>query len=297
MRVAVTGGTGFLGRHIVDRLVAAGHRCRCWHRPTSNREGFAVPQAIEWVGGQLNDPAGTDALVANAQAVVHAAVHWGHDGGLLRFAESNFMGTLRLMDSARAAGAERFIFIASCSMHEVILDDRVLDEAHPLWPTSHYGAYKAAVEKFVHSFGFGHGWGACSLRPTGIYGLHYPVQRSRWFGLVRDVVNARPINSARGGKEVHAADCAEAVNLLLNARLDQIQGQAFNCCDMYIADQDVAVIARSLIGSGSQIAMLNKGCQHEIDTSKIRALGMQFGGKQQLERAVEQLIEAVKSQV
>ena len=43
----------------------------------------------------------------------------------------------------------RFVFIATCAVHDVILSDRPLDEAHPLWPKSHYGAHKAAIEKFV----------------------------------------------------------------------------------------------------------------------------------------------------
>jgi nucleoside-diphosphate-sugar epimerase len=49
-------------------------------------------------------------------------------------------------------------------VHDVILQDRPLDEAHPLWPKSHYGAHKAAIEKFVHSFGLGEGYAICSLR-------------------------------------------------------------------------------------------------------------------------------------
>ena len=61
-------------------------------------------------------------------------------------------------------------FFSTCAVHEVILDDRPLDETHPLWPTSHYGAHKAALEAFVHSYGLGQGWPICALRPTGIYG-------------------------------------------------------------------------------------------------------------------------------
>ncbi len=52
----------------------------------------------------------------------------------------------------------RFVFISTCAVHDVILADRPLDEAHPLWPKSHYGAHKAALEKFVHSYGLGQGW-------------------------------------------------------------------------------------------------------------------------------------------
>src|SRR5438477_397897 len=83
---------------------------------------------------------------------------------------------------------------------------RRLAETHPLWPTSHYGAHKAALEKFVHSFGLGQGWPICVLRPTGIYGLAHPPQASRWFELIGKVLNGESIASPRGGKEVHALD-------------------------------------------------------------------------------------------
>jgi hypothetical protein len=46
----------------------------------------------------------------------------------------------------------RFVFISSCAVHDVIRDDRLLDEKHPFWPMSHCGAHKAALEKFVPAY-------------------------------------------------------------------------------------------------------------------------------------------------
>jgi hypothetical protein len=99
-------------------------------------------------------------------------------------------------------------------VHEVILDDRALDEKHPLWPISAYGAHKSAREKFVHSYNLGEGWPICALRPTGIYGLAHPPSASRWFDLVGRVLRKEPMDSARGGKEVHAADVRGQVELV-----------------------------------------------------------------------------------
>src|SRR5262249_15897282 len=155
-------------------------------------------------------------------------------------------------------------------------DDRPLDEAHPLWPTSHYGAHKAALEAFVHSYGLGQGWPICALRPTGIYGLAHPAQSSRWYDLVGQALRAEPLVSPRGGKEVHAADVARAVELLLNADAQAVAGQAFNCYDRYIAEQEVARIAGELASSHGANADLNRGPKHQIETRKIRALGMTF---------------------
>ena len=212
MRIAITGATGFFGRYIVNHLLDEGHECRCWHRPDSDLGGFRDEgRSIRWVPGELNDPGSTDDLVRGADTVVHAAVEWGRGADLAAYAQANITGSLRLMESARAAGARRFVFISTCAVHERILEDRPLDEAHPLWPASHYGAAKASVEKFLHSFALGHDWCATGFRPPGIYGLRRPLRRSHWYDLVRDVLADRPIRTSRGGKVLDAADGNKAL--------------------------------------------------------------------------------------
>lgn len=298
MRVAVTGATGFLGHYIVNHLLAQGHDCRCWSRPDSDTGGFVedTPGRLEWVPGDLADPRSVETLVDGADAVVHAALarsgagFHGAEGDLVEFVERNVTGTIRLILAARREDAHRFVFISSCAVHEVILDDRPLDETHPLWPASHYGAYKAAVEKFVHSFGLGEGYEICSLRPTGIYGLARPIEQSKWYDLVHLVAAGKPVTCDRGGKEVHAADVAKAVGLLLKA--DGIAGQAYNCYDMYICDAMVAQIAKGQTGSDSQIAGRTRSPKHQIETGKLRALGMTFGGTTLLEETVRQMLQS-----
>src|SRR5262245_16699509 len=129
MRIAVTGATGFLGCYLVRHLAGAGHRLRCWHRPTSDRSGFDdVAGSVAWLPGSLGDPAAAAALVRGADAVVHAALEWQRIGGFragaqddpLPFLEANLMGSLRLFQAAFAAGVPRFVFISTCAVHEVI---------------------------------------------------------------------------------------------------------------------------------------------------------------------------------
>ena len=165
----------------------------------------------------------------------------------------------------------RFVFISTCAVHEVILHDRPLDETHPLWPSSHYGAHKAALEAFVHSFGLGEGWPICAVRPTGIYGLAQPAAGQPLVRPCRSGATWRASRPRRkGGKEVHAADIARAVELLLNSDAKAIAGQVFNCYDRYVAEQEVARIASELTGSPSAIADLNRGPKHQIETGKLR---------------------------
>ncbi len=301
MNIALTGATGFLGRYLVRELARAGHKLRCWHRPHSDRSGFDdVAGALEWQAGDLGDHTAIRRLVHGVDAVVHAAVEWqgprsrgaASHGAADVFFGVNLIGSLQLFQAASEARVLRFVFISTCAVHEVILSDRPLDEAHPLWPTSHYGAHKAALEAFVHSYGLGQGWPICAVRPTGIYGLAHPPQESRWFEVVGKVMRGEPVETARGGKEVHAADVARAVELLLRSDTERIAGQSFNCYDLYISEEQVARIAKELTGSASSISDSNRGPKNQIDTKKIRALGMHFGGEALLRRTVEEITEA-----
>lgn len=299
MRIALTGATGFIGRYIAAHLIGRGHRLRCWYRPTSDRGGFEdLAGFLEWVDGDLSDAASSP-VVRGCDAVVHAALHHpgggfrGGEGDVVDFVEKNVVGTIRLIEASRAAGVGRFVFISTCAVHEKILDDRPLDETHPLWSTSHYGAHKAALEKFIHSYGLGDGYPICALRPTGVYGIARPIQDSRWFELVGAVVRGETVTCQRGGKEVHVQDVAKAVEILLAA--DGVAGEAYNCYDRYVSEFEVATIAKRLAGSKSQILGRQTAPKHEIVTKKLRALGMEFGGSSLLEKTIGAMIEAVRA--
>jgi nucleoside-diphosphate-sugar epimerase len=306
MRIAVTGATGFLGRHLVAHLAGAGHSLVCWYRPTSDLGHFpaTLPRgSITWIEGSLGDEYGTRNLVEGTDAVVHAALDRpdggfrGREGDVVEFVEANVVGTIRLIEAAREAKLGRFVFISSCAVHEKILPDRPLDETHPLWMTSHYGAYKAAIEAFVHSYGLGQGLPICALRPTGIYGLAHPVRESKWYSLVARVVEGKTVECRHGGKEGHAADVARAVEILLLADPGQVAGEAFNCYDRYISEFEVASIARRLTGSRAQVVGRQTSPRNQIVTAKLGALGMTYGGEPLLERTIEELIRAVTQPV
>lgn len=128
------------------------------------------------------------------------------------------------------------------------------------------------------------------MRSTGIYGLAHPARDSRWFDLVGQVLRNEPVASALGGKEVHAADVAKAVELLLLADAKAIAGQSYNCYDCYVSEQQFARIAKELAKSSSEIADLNRGPKNQIVTNKLRALGMTFGGEPLLKQTIAELV-------
>ncbi len=229
---------------------------RCWRRPTSDTSALA-DLSIEWINGELGGKAHAQTLVDGCDALVHAAL-WrpgagfrGAEGDVVTFAEKNVTGSLQLFQVALEAKVQRVVYVSSCAVHEEILPDRKLDETHPLIAKSHYGAHKAAVEAFVHSFARSSGLNISAIRPTGIYGIDQPVSSSKWYNLIANVVQNRPVECLSGGKEVHVQDVAKAITLLLNDK--QVSGEAFACYDRYVSQMEVATLAKEFSGSDSVI--------------------------------------------
>jgi hypothetical protein len=125
-----------------------------------------------------------------------------------------------------------------------------------------------------------------------VYGVAHPPQDSKWFDLVKTVVSGKSVTCQRGGKEVHAADVAKAADVLLNAPAEAIAGQAFNCCDRYISEWDVARLAKQISGSKAEILGRQTSPINHIVTEKLKSLGMVFGGEPLLEQTIRSLVQA-----
>lgn len=146
MNLAITGGTGFVGSHLLKAALAAGHRVSALtRRPQPIRSG------LSWIEGDLADRAALARLVESADAVIHVA-------GVLNardraaFEEGNVAGTLAMLAAATAHGVRRFVFVSSLAAREPAL--------------SMYGASKARAEALVESSGLD--WSI--VRPPAVYG-------------------------------------------------------------------------------------------------------------------------------
>jgi hypothetical protein len=86
---------------------------------------------------------------------------------------------------------------------------------------------------------------------------------------------------------------ARAVGLLLETQ--GVAGEAYNCYDRYVSEYDVAMIAQRLLGSPSEIRGRQTSPKHQIETGKLRALGLEFGGEALLEKTVAELVAAARA--
>ena len=146
MKLAVTGGTGFVGSRLLDAAVADGHQVSALaRRPMPART------SVEWVSGSLEQPSALEKLVEKADAVIHVA-------GVISartaadFDRGNVDGTQAMLDAAKASGVKRFVHVSSIAAREPGL--------------SLYGASKAKSEKLVASSGLPF----AIVRPPAVYG-------------------------------------------------------------------------------------------------------------------------------
>ncbi len=172
MRIAVTGATGFLGGHLVERLLSAKHEVIALARgaaPKLERSG------VRLVRGELPDAAAASKLVAGAEAVIHLAGRVSRDpaDGPAMY-RLHVEGTRALLDAAKAAGVKRFILASSSGTIGVSRDERLATEAddYPIevvgrWP---YYLSKIYEEKLALEFCAKQGLPVICLNPSLILG-------------------------------------------------------------------------------------------------------------------------------
>jgi len=170
----VTGGAGFIGSHLVDRLVAEGYRVRVLDDFSSGSERNLAPAraAVELIRGDLCDPATVERAVAGCELVFHEAAVPSVPRSVaepIRTNRVNVDGTLLLLETARQAGVRRLVFAASSAAYG---DAPTLPkiETMPPMPLSPYGLQKYAGEAYCQLYNQLYGFETVALRYFNIYG-------------------------------------------------------------------------------------------------------------------------------
>ncbi len=288
MLVALTGASGFVGTYTVKALHQAGHRVRALVRRNSQRDAIA-PFVSEWCVGEQEDPQIQAALVAGAEAVIHNSADWEALGqGPGPNFRKNVLASLELLEAARRFEVEQFLFVSSVAVNHTILNEPncAIDETHPTWPSSIYGAYKAAIEPHLIAYHNQYGMNTSAYRPAAIYGLAPDVKRSQWHDLIKTVRDRGTISTAQGGKITHVQDVADALTLAIGDK--GVAGQLYNLVDGYLHWQQVAEIARELTGSAATIEeKKGPGAKNQYNCAKAIAFFDRHGNTAALRRGID----------
>lgn len=147
MHVLVTGGTGFVGSHLIERLIARGDKVRALVRPGSRRP-FVESLGAEAAAGDLDDAASLSAACRDCEVVYHSAARVEFVGSEEEFQRTTVAGTQRLLAAALEAKVRRFVQVSSCGVyHPDLLANGVINEFTDSPPPPNWFTYARAKHR------------------------------------------------------------------------------------------------------------------------------------------------------
>lgn len=181
--VLVTGSDGFIGSHLVERLVADGAHVRAFCLYNSNGstgwldESEPFKQAVrdgqaEVILGDIRDPEHVHASVAGADAVLHLAALIAIPFSYVAprsYVETNIIGTLNVLEAVRRHGTPRMVNTSTSEVYGTP-EEVPITEAHPLRGQSPYSATKIGADKMCESYALSFDTPVTTLRPFNTFG-------------------------------------------------------------------------------------------------------------------------------
>ena len=229
-RFLVTGGSGFVGSHVVDGLVAAGAEEVVAFDKVVRDENLEQARAagnVRSVQGDVTDREALAEAAAGVDGVFHLAVlPIGPSEADPRLAlDVNVVGTFNVLEAAHEAGAKKIVYSSASSVYGDT--NETMDESHPLDARSMYGASKIAGEYFLRAFREIHGLDYVTLRYMNVYG---PRQEG---GLIVSVLRRieagePPMIQGDGSQSFDFVHVADVARLNVAAMESEVGGDAFN---------------------------------------------------------------------
>ena len=172
--ILVTGGAGYIGRHVVKALMNSGYFTVVLDNGLT-RYCRAVPGSVT-INGKIEDPKLLSRLFTryDIEAVMHFAAYSEAVEATIdpiKYHRNNFSGTLVLLESMLNYGVRRFIFSSSAAVYGES-EYTPMDEKHPCHPTTRHGESKYFVEKVLHDCSLTHGLRYMALRHFGVAGYN-----------------------------------------------------------------------------------------------------------------------------
>lgn len=235
MKCFVTGGTGFLGRRVVERLRKDGHEVRVLARDPRKAEAVEALGA-EVVPGDLDDVAAFAASLRGCDVVFHIGARAVSSGDWEQFVRTNVIATDEILRRSWEAGVSRVVYVSSLGIFHIPRGGISIDETseydhHPLL-RGHYTRSKIDADRIASAAGRA-GKPVVVVRPGRIYGYDHPLGQplymgrvKKWIGSLLLIVIGKPSYPTPIAYVENAADA-----IVLAGTKPGIEGRSFNVVD------------------------------------------------------------------
>jgi len=226
----VTGATGLLGSHIVEKLVQAGQPVRALVRAGSDTR-YLDQWNVEKVRGDVTDPASLAEAMKGVECVYHAAAKVGDWGPWDQFVAISIEGTRNMLDAARDAKVKRFLHVSSISAYgHPDGKGLVLDETAPLgvglYKWSYYSRAKAQAEQIAWQYYKRGDVPLTVVKPSWLYGRRDRASMRRLITAIRAGKGKLVGDGSNRLNLAHAQNVAEGCILAANS--PHALGEAYN---------------------------------------------------------------------
>jgi len=284
--VLVTGGAGFIGSHVVDRLLAEGARVTVVDDfSTGFREHAAPRDGLTVVEADLLDPGPIGAAMRGVDLVFHLAANADIRDNLAlprKCIDQNVVVTQNVLEAMRAAGVRDVAFSSTGSVYgEATVVPTPEDAPFPI-QTSLYATSKVAAEGLCTSYALGYGFRTWIFRFVSLLGPRYSHGHviDFWRKLRKDPTRLDVLGNGKQKKSyLHVGDCVDAMFVALAGAEAPINIFNLGHQDWIEVDDSIAIITRTMgvtpqvVHGGGERGWVGDSPRILLDTSRIRALG------------------------
>jgi len=287
MRIFLTGGTGYIGEHIVLELLRGGHEITLLTRDPSRLPHL---DGVNVLKGSVEDLDLVRGGLAGHHACIHNAIVWGDGDNDLELRDVR--ASAALFDAAGSSGVQHIIYTSSTAVHRPFRPK--MNENDPLAPTDMYAATKVMAENLLSAMSHKYPMRCNVIRPGPVIGLPafkgFPVHCDRRF---RDYLAAaqtnEPIKVENDARQfIAVGDLAKLYAAVIDSNVNReiYLGVAANSISWRCIAETVVVVT----GSSSTIVVGDPAPPHSFDVSKIeRAFGLRFDTEKAIRDHIEYL--------
>jgi len=231
MKILITGGAGFLGSHLCEKLIAKGHTIVCLDNflngSLGNIRALLNHRCFKLTSGDVRDFDLLEKTVSSGiDAIIHLAAQIHVDRSVIEpkeTYETNVLGTLHVLELARRYDVEKVIYASTSEIYGSA-QYVPMDEKHPLDPMHPYGASKLAADRMCHAYIQTYGINICILRLFNTFG---PRQKDTGYGgaisiFAKRVLSDRPPIIYGDGKQsrdyLYIEDAVNAYESILESK-------------------------------------------------------------------------------